>query len=44
MQDESDDALMRRAGSGDKTLGAILGAVGGGLLGREIDKGDIKCR
>ena len=32
------------AGSGDKTLGTILGAVGGGLLGREIDRGDLKCR
>ena len=32
------------AGRGDKTLGTIIGGVGGGLLGREIDKGDVKCR
>lgn len=32
------------AGSGDRTLGAIIGAVGGGLLGRAIDRGDLKCR
>ncbi len=32
------------AGRGDKTLGTILGAVGGGLLGRAIDRGDLKCR
>jgi len=32
------------AGSGDKTLGTILGAVGGGVLGRAIDRGDLKCR
>ncbi|CDO36935.1 MULTISPECIES: glycine zipper 2TM domain-containing protein [Novosphingobium] len=32
------------AGNGDKTLGAILGGVAGGLLGRTIDRGDLKCR
>lgn len=32
------------AGSGDRTLGAIIGAVGGGLIGREIDRGELKCR
>ena len=32
------------AGRGDKTLGTILGAVGGGVLGRAIDRGDLKCR
>lgn len=32
------------SGSGDKTLGTILGAVGGGVLGRAIDRGDLKCR
>ena len=32
------------AGSGDKTLGAILGGVIGGALGKAIDSGDIKCR
>ncbi len=32
------------AGRGDKTLGAILGAAGGALLGRAIDKGNSRCR
>jgi len=32
------------AGRGDKTLGTILGAVGGGVLGRAIDRGELKCR
>lgn len=32
------------AGRGDRTLGAILGGVAGGLLGRTIDRGDIQCR
>ena len=32
------------AGSGDRTLGAILGGVIGGVLGREIDRGDLRCR
>lgn len=32
------------AGRGDKTLGTILGAVGGGLIGREIDRGSLNCR
>ena len=32
------------AGSGNRTLGTILGAAGGGLLGREIDRSDMKCR
>ena len=27
-----------------KTLGTIIGAGGGALLGREIDRGDIVCR
>ena len=30
-------------GGGD-TLGTLLGAGGGALLGRELDRGDIKCR
>ena len=30
--------------AGDKTLGAIIGAVGGGLIGREIDRGSLNCR
>ncbi|PEQ13768.1 hypothetical protein B2G71_05490 [Novosphingobium sp. PC22D] len=32
------------AGRGDKTLGAIIGGVAGGLLGREIDRGELRCR
>ncbi len=32
------------AGRGDKTLGTILGGVAGGVIGREIDRGDLKCR
>jgi uncharacterized protein YcfJ len=32
------------AGSRDKTIGTILGGVLGGVAGREIDKGDMKCR
>ena len=28
----------------DSTLGAIIGAIGGGLLGREIERGDLRCR
>jgi len=32
------------AGRGDRTLGAIIGAVGGGLIGREIDRGSLSCR
>ena len=29
---------------GGKTLGTIAGGVGGALLGREIDRGKVKCR
>jgi len=32
------------AGDGDKVMGTVLGAIGGGLLGRAIDRGDLKCR
>ena len=32
------------AGRGDRTLGAILGGVAGGLLGRAIDRGELRCR
>lgn len=32
------------AGRGDRTLGAIIGGVAGGLLGREIDRGNLRCR
>lgn len=32
------------AGRGDKALGTLLGAVGGALLGREIDRGNSRCR
>lgn len=34
----------RIAGRGDRTVGAILGGVAGGLLGREIDRGSLSCR
>jgi uncharacterized protein YcfJ len=29
---------------GDRTVGTLLGALGGGLLGREIDRGEARCR
>ena len=32
------------AGRGDRTLGAILGGVIDGVLGQEIDRGDLRCR
>ncbi|MDA7787963.1 glycine zipper 2TM domain-containing protein [Sphingomonadaceae bacterium] len=32
------------AGDGNRTIGAILGAVGGGVLGREVDRGSLSCR
>lgn len=32
------------AGNGDKLLGTVLGAAGGALLGREIDKDKYRCR
>ncbi|MGN6691468.1 MAG: glycine zipper 2TM domain-containing protein [Sphingopyxis sp.] len=32
------------AGGGDKLLGTVLGAAGGALLGREIDKDKYRCR
>ena len=32
------------AGDGDKVMGTVLGAIGGSLLGRAIDRGDLKCR
>ncbi|HEX5645042.1 MAG TPA: glycine zipper 2TM domain-containing protein, partial [Erythrobacter sp.] len=32
------------AGRGDQALGTLLGAVGGALLGREIDRGNSRCR
>ena len=32
------------AGRGDKTLGTVLGGVAGGLLGRSIDRNNVKCR
>jgi uncharacterized protein YcfJ len=31
-------------GSDDRTLATIIGAVGGGLLGKAVDEGDIECR
>ena len=32
------------AGHNDKALGTVVGAGAGALVGREIDRGDIKCR
>jgi uncharacterized protein YcfJ len=32
------------AGGGDKLLGTVIGAAGGALLGREIDKSKYRCR
>lgn len=32
------------APGGSKTLGAILGAGAGALIGRQIDRGDVVCR
>ena len=32
------------AGRGDRTLGTILGGAGGALAGREIDRGNVRCR
>ena len=32
------------AGRGDKALGTLLGAVGGAILGREIDLSNSRCR
>ena len=32
------------AGRQNRTIGAIIGAVGGGLLGRQIDRGGLRCR
>jgi uncharacterized protein YcfJ len=29
---------------GDRTVGTLLGALGGGLLGREVDRGEVRCR
>ena len=31
-------------GGRDRTVGTIIGAAGGGLLGRAIDRGELKCR
>jgi hypothetical protein len=32
------------AGRGDKALGTVVGAGAGALIGRELDRGDVKCR
>lgn len=32
------------AGHNDKALGTVVGAGAGALVGREIDRGDVKCR
>lgn len=29
---------------GDRTLGTLVGALAGGLLGRELTRGNLKCR
>ncbi|EJU14600.1 17 kDa surface antigen [Sphingomonas sp. LH128] len=29
---------------GGNTLGTLAGGAGGGLIGRQIDRGDVKCR
>lgn len=34
----------RIAGRGNRTLGTIIGAVGGAVLGRELEKGEVKCK
>jgi uncharacterized protein YcfJ len=31
------------AGYNEKTLGTLIGAAGGALLGREIDRGNVRC-
>ena len=37
-------AIIELDGGRDRTVGTILGAAGGALLGREIDRGGLKCR
>ena len=32
------------AGRGDKAIGTLIGAAGGAILGRAIDRGDLTCR
>lgn len=32
------------AGNGDKLLGTVIGAAGGALIGREIDRDKYRCR
>jgi len=32
------------ASNRDQTLGILLGAIGGGVAGRSIDRGNIRCR
>lgn len=32
------------AGRGDKTLGTVIGGVAGGLLGRQVDRNNTRCR
>jgi hypothetical protein len=36
--------LLGNAAGNGSTLGTLLGAGGGALLGRSVDRGDIKCR
>jgi hypothetical protein len=39
-------ALIGRSldGGRDRTIGTLLGLSGGALLGREIDRGGLRCR
>jgi len=32
------------AGGGSSTLGTLLGAAGGALAGRSIDRNNVRCR
>jgi len=32
------------ASGGSNTLGTLLGVIGGGVLGRSIDRNNVSCR
>jgi hypothetical protein len=32
------------APNGSKTIGAIIGAAGGAIAGRAIERGEVRCR